>query len=376
MAKTSKRAAKGTVSIQDDRGWLRLQWTYRRKRYRLSLGLPSDRPGWAIAQARALKIEQDMRLEVFDETLNRYRGSEPIEKKGLSVVKLFEQYVAFKQQNLDSRTIEKYNGLTGHLKSQLSAMTVHELTEDLAFQFRDTLIKTLAPITVRERLAMLRSAWYWAIDRDIVSSNPWKNVKVKVPPKARPKPFTADEISRIIEGFRNDKDYCHYADVVEFVLHLGCRPGEAFGLKWKHLNKDCSVIWIGESWSRGQQKPTKTNRERQFTLTSRIQNLLLKRRPERPEPDTLVFPSKQGKPIDDHNFRNRAWKTILSRANVPYRKPYNTRHTFISHAISQGATPSQVSELVGNSEETIYRNYLGGIDGQVKLIELWEDEDD
>ncbi len=45
------------------------------------------------------------------------------------------------------------------------------------------------------------------------------------------------------------------------------------------------------------------------------------------DPDKSVFTSSKGNPIDDHNFRNRAWKSVLSRVGVEYRKPYNTRHT-------------------------------------------------
>ena len=368
-----KRAKKGSVSVGADKGWLRLSWRVSGKRYYLTLGLPDDRVNRAIAQQKALAIEKDILYNEFDPTLDKYR--QPSEDSdGLTAVELFEKYVEFKRQNLDARTIEKYVGLVGHLKRIFKKTQANVLSEDQAFTFRDRLVKELAPITVRERLAMLRSAWEWGRKRRLVTENPWTDVKIKVPPKAKPKPFTAWEIQQIIKGFRDDSDYQHYADVVEFVLSLGCRPGEAFGLKWKHLNGDCSVIWIGESWSRGQQKPTKTNRERAFTLTARLQNMLLERRPPNAKPDDLVFPSKRGKPIDDHNFRNRAWKTVLKRVNIPYRKPYNTRHSFVSHAIDQGLTPAEVSELTGHSEETIFRNYLGSVKGKVTLPELWDSE--
>lgn len=120
----------------------------------------------------------------------------------------------------------------------------------------------------------------------------------------------------ILEGFRSDQYYSFYTDLVEFLLSVGCRPGEAFGLKWKHLNNDCSVIWIGESWSRGRQKTTKTNEDRVFTLTPRLQQMLLACRLVGFKPDDLVFPGKGGKPIDDHNFRNRAWTSVLVKVGV------------------------------------------------------------
>ncbi len=81
-----------------------------------------------------------------------------------------------------------------------------------------------------------------------------------------PKPFSQEEIKAIIQGFEQDKYYSHYVEFVEFLFGTGCRTGEAIGLCWKHLNEDCSTVWIGESLSRGIRKATKTNRARTITL--------------------------------------------------------------------------------------------------------------
>jgi len=366
-----KKALKGSVVVQNFKGWLRLRWSWGGKRYVLSTGLPESHVNRTIAERKAKLIERDILTEQFDPTLARYKP-ETISENQISAIELFEKFTEYKRKQLDVRSIEKYFGLQTHLRQFFRSQKASDVTEDKGFQFRDWLSKKLAAITVRERLTMLRSCWQWGIKRGLVKVNPWMEVKLKVPPKQKPKPFTKDEIDRILKGFREDGIYCHYADVVEFLLSIGCRPGEAFGLKWKHLNDDCSVIWIGEAWSRGRQKATKTNEDRAFTLTPRLQKLLLKRRPLKWHPDDLVFPSPRGKPIDDHNFRNRAWQTVLERVGVTYRKPYNSRHSFVSHAAEQGLSPSEISEITGHSEETIFRNYLGSVKGRVQLPELWD----
>jgi integrase len=66
-----------------------------------------------------------------------------------------------------------------------------------------------------------------------------------------------------------------------------------------------------------------------------------------------VFQSARGGAIDDHNFRNRAWTTILEGLGVDYRKPYNTRHTFISHALDMGMNPVEVAQLTGHDVAAI-----------------------
>lgn len=365
------RAPKGSVKTEVDKGWLRLRWSWQGRRFVLALGLPDDPVNRTIAERKAKLIEADIKLEQFDPTLDRYRTQIPSE--GVSVVELFEQFTEFKRKQLDPASLDKYLGLMGRLKQFFRVQKAVQVTEDKAFQFRDSLLKNLAPITVRERLTLLRSCWQWGIKRKLVRENPWVEVKVKVPPQQKPRPFTRSEVGVILEGFKQDKDYSYYTDLIEFLLSIGCRPGEAFGLKWKHLNADCSVIWIGEAWVRGRRKATKTNEERAFTLTPRLQQMLLARRPARFKPDDLVFPSKQGKPMDDHNFR-RAWKIMLAKLGVEYRKPYNSRHSFVSHAVDRGLKPSEVSEISGHSEETIYRHYLGNVKGQVQLPELWAED--
>lgn len=340
----------------------------------MTLGLPDEPDNRTIADRKARIIEADIKLEQFDPSLDRYRVGVPAES--ITIVALFEQFTEFKRKQLDPDSLLKYIGLTGHLRQFFREQKAIQVSEDKAFKFRDRLLKTLAPITVRERLTLLRSCWQWGIKRRLVKENPWLEVKVKVPPQPKPRPFTSSEVAKILEAFRSDRHYSHYADLVEFMLSVGCRPGEAFGLKWKHLNSDCSVIWIGEAWVRGKQKPTKTNEDRAFTLTPRLQQMLLARRGQGWKPDDLVFPGKSGTPIDDHNFRNRAWTAMLTKAGVEYRKPYNSRHSFVSHAADRGLRPAEISEITGHSEETIYRSYLGNVKGQVVVPDLWGGDGD
>ncbi len=193
---------------------------------------------------------------------------------------------------------------------------------------------------------------------------------MKVPPKQQCKPFTKEEIGAIIQAFRTDCYYHHYADYVEFLFGTGCRTSEAIGLRWKHLSDDCSTVWIGESLSRGVRKPTKTNRARTVTLTLNLQAMLLKRKPANLDPDELVFSSPKGGAIDDCNFRNRAWKTILTRLEIDYRKPYTTRHTLISHALDLGMNPVMVAQLTGHDVQVLYENYAGNVNSRPRLPEL------
>lgn len=163
---------------------------------------------------------------------------------------------------------------------------------------------------LKEPISLLKAYWHWGQKKGLVELNHWEELvlRVKVPPKRPPRFFSREEIDAIILGFRSDRYYSYYADYVESLFGTGCRTGEAIGLRWKHLSDDCSIVWIGESLSRGVRKSTKTNKARTIDLTSELQATLLARRPANLNPDGLVFTSPIGKPIDNQNFRNRAWR--------------------------------------------------------------------
>ena len=78
-------------------------------------------------------------------------------------------------------------------------------------------------------------------------------------------------------------------------------------------------------------------------------------------PDDLVFPAPKGDTISDFNFRRRAWKNMLEKLDIDYRKPYATRHTAISHALANGANPMAVAEQTGHDPQILFKHYASAI---------------
>ena len=381
-----KKSAKGTVKVESDRGRLRLRFTCQGKRYYFAIGLPNTDINRKVAEQRARQIELDILSGNFDPTLEKYKPERSAEKTNVSLLtsgELLEQFIASKAQSVSTpRSLEKYKTVLKHLqtfrckdglsKGPLANKPAIDLGTDCTEQFYQHLANKLTELTLKQSLVWLSAGWQWGLKKRLVEYDPWKALasRVKVPPKQMPKPFTREEVRAIVEGFQSDRYYAHYADYVEFLFGTGCRTGEAIGLRWKHLNENCTTVWIGESLSRKVRKATKTNRARTITLTLKLQSLLLARRPENPDPEGLVFVSPKGKPIDDHNFRNRAWKSVLERLGIEYRKPYNTRHTLISHALDMGMSPVTVAQLTGHDVQTLFENYAGNVNSRAILPEL------
>lgn len=371
---TIEKAAKGTVSVEVFQGRLRLRWRQGSKRYTLSLGLPDSKVNRTVAQQKASQVQLDIISGNFDPTLKKYKPHIFTQLAQISVVALFENFCEYKSKSLSEKTLEKYKATLGYLRRFFEDQRVSTINVANAEKFSEWLTaQELSPGQCKRRLEEVRACWNWGLKEDLAEDNPWTELpkRIKISPKQMPKPFSKEEVEAIIQGFRTDRYYDYYADYVEFLFGTGCRTGEAIGLRWKHLTDDCSTAWIGESISRGVHRATKTNKARTVTLTSKLQKMLLAKRPLTSDPDGLVFTSPKGGPIDDHNFRNRAWEKILNKLGIDYRKPYNTRHTLISHALAQGMNPVDVAQLTGHDVQTLYENYAGSVNSRPRLPEFY-----
>ncbi len=93
---TPKKSSKGTVSIEEFQGRLRLRWRYQGKRFTLSIGLPDSKVNRQVAQQKATTIELDIASGNFDASLKKYKPQ--IQNiSSITVVTLFEEFVATKK---------------------------------------------------------------------------------------------------------------------------------------------------------------------------------------------------------------------------------------------------------------------------------------
>jgi integrase len=366
------KSQKGKVKVENDKGWLRLRFTHLGKRYAFALGYPDTVIGWKLAESKAQQIELDILSYNFDPTLAKYKPERQAganQSDVLSVPGLFQRFMDYKAKGLSAKTMEKYRATYNYLVKFFQNKAVDALNESAAEEFAKWQFgKKLSQDQVKRRLEELEACWLW----HKVEQNPWKVVgdRIKVPPKQKPKPFTREEIQKILEGFGGDRHYKHYLNFVEFLFGTGCRIGEAIGVRWKHVTDDCSQVWIGEQITRGNRKATKTNRARTITLTPKLQAMLLSRKPNKPDPEGLIFTAPKGGALDDHNFRNRPWKNVITQLGIDYRKPYNTRHTLVSHALDLQMNPVLVAELTGHNVKTLYEHYAGNVNSRPTLPEL------
>jgi integrase len=379
VMKVEQKASKGSVGVEtfQDRLKLRLPChLFGGKQKYLTLGMSDTSENRKLAEAKAKQIESDIAFERFDPTLAKYKPQihltlvAPTESQQLPIlIELWDKYTTYKSKTLSITTINKDFKKT---RNHIASLPTHKLSE--AVIIRDFLLEKLTPDATKRVLIQLKACCDWATDCELISNNPFIGMsqKVRVAVKDEDEtinPFNKGEQEQIIAAFERNMYYNHYTNYVRFLFMTGCRTSEAIGLSWGHINSNLTLITFSEAVVEGNRKDTKTHKSRKFPINQSLKELLLSIKPSNPNADTPVFKAPKGGLIDAHNFLNRAWKTVLSGLNVPYRPQYHTRHTFITNCLETGVSVVQVAKWVGNSPEIIMKHYAGTI-RQVQVPEF------
>jgi integrase len=352
---------KGAVSVEIDKGSLRLRWRVLGKRYYLSLGMTDTLLNRRMAEIKATKISLDIGSNNFDETLEKYRPKRQkteVALRPVSVVDIYNQFLEAKAREVGKVTIGKYRSLIPNL----DWFATRALSVASAEDFLDWLKPQNEPVTVKRKIDYLAQAYEWAIAKNIAIENPFKELsrRVKVPVKAGARPFSLDEVKLILIGF--ESKYPHYRNYVFFCLSTGMRLGEAINLQWSALSDECDRIEVID---------TKRNKIRRFRLSEPVATMLRSHRLDDFKQNDYVFTTPNGHHMSRCNFRSRVWIPALESVGVDYRKPYTTRKTFISHALASGMNPMAIAELTGHDPDVLFDHYAAYIDSQPELPNLF-----
>jgi integrase len=369
-----QKNSKGSVTITNNSGRIRLRWRYHKTRYSLNL-FSFSKTNLLHAKKVAVSIEHDMLLGSFDKTLQKYNPKytlTPSETSKKSLVDHFNEWV-ISYKNRDVNKDVDYN-LTMKMLKRIGSLSPIEVLKKLNEE-------AIAPKTYNTRLRILKGFYNWALKGGLIKANPFEDVsnrKMNKGDRKGRKPFTTEEINAILNAMQKNT-FCpvnsrylhsHYFPFIYFIFQMGVRPAEAIGLRVTHVDFEKKVIQIREALARTIlgthaaariRKETKNGKQRVLPLDNTLTSILLPLI-ENKDPDDLVFLSPKGFPIDDKMFQRRVFRKVLEGLGIEHRVLYACRHTFGSRCIHEGLTPVMTAFLMGNNPETALRNYTHLID--------------
>jgi integrase len=190
------------------------------------------------------------------------------------------------------------------------------------------------------------------IDRDI--SAQIRNLSNRT---KEPNPFVPNEIKLILKHSDGQT-----RNLFQFAFWTGMRTSELIALEWGDVDFQRGVVKVCRASVRRVIKFPKTQSgEREVKLLEPALEALNAQKPFTFRAKKRIFHNpKTNKPWEtDGQIRKTAWIPVLKAANILYRNPYQTRHTYASMMLSAGENPMWVASQMGHKDWGMLRKTYG-----------------
>ncbi|WP_290478766.1 tyrosine-type recombinase/integrase [Hyphomonas sp. UBA1923] len=202
-----------------------------------------------------------------------------------------------------------------------------------------------SPATVNRYLASLSVMYTHAVNEwGWVNDNPVRKVRRPSEPRGRVRFLSDDERQRLLTACRESPNKLLYPLVI-VTLSTGARRGEMLNLRWPEVDLKRNVIRLHE---------TKNDERRSIPIVSLAHKVLTQLRASAPNSTGYVFPRPDGtKPVHIDND----WAIALTKANIEDFRFHDLRHSAASYLAMNGATPSEIAEVLGHKTLQMVKRY-------------------
>jgi integrase len=279
----------------------------------------------------------------------------------LTVAEFMNRWLTESGRNrLRPKTYKDYSGLTRlHIVPALGHIKLRNLTPLHVQSFYGSKLESgLSKRTVEYIHTVLHSALKQAVRWELVPRNVTEAVDPPRPERKERPTFNLDQARLFLEAARDNG----WGALYILAIQTGMRRGELFGLRWDDVDLDNGWLHVrqalapdGKSFS----LPKTAKGRRRIRLTPEAIEALKKHRIAQHQKRLkqgsvwrdhgLVFCSSVGTPMGPDNFIKRQYKPLLRRAELPYIRFHDLRHTFASLMMPNVQNPQIVQEMLGNS---------------------------
>lgn len=270
-------------------------------------------------------------------------------KSSLTVETWLYQWLDSKEKSLKSSTYDGYLKTIKHvLIPKFGNVPIVDIKKGYIREWCETL--ECSEKRMKNVISVFRSALQDAVYFEHITDNPLYNFKIRrneAPRESDVDPFTKDEQSAILAVCDGQ-----IKNLFQFAFWTGLRTSEIIALEWRDIDFDRMTANIRRART---QVATKAETTKTRSGTREIKLLspaleALERQREFTKKGVIFLNPRTGLHWEgDAPIRKTAWTPALKRAEVRYRRPYQTRHTFASMMLSSGEPIAWVSNQLGHS---------------------------
>ena len=255
-----------------------------------------------------------------------------------------------------------------HLNPIIGAKKLARLSpKDVHSLYRVKLTNGLSRGRVRKIHVTLNRALKDAVRWRYISRNPAEEVSPPHEYQREIHVLTPEQVKLLLTAARDDRLEAAYV----LPATVGLRQGECLALRYEDIDFKQGMLSIRRTVWRNQVYPPKTPHSRRTIKLPEIALDALRRHRDKrnsANDESWLFPTKNGNPVDAHNFIHRPWKRMLRKAGLPETTRYHDlRHGAASLLLSRGVPVPAVSSLLGHRDSSItlrvYAHMIDGMDG-------------
>jgi integrase len=201
-------------------------------------------------------------------------------------------------------------------------------------------------------IAVLSKMFALAVRWRMRDDNPAKGIERNLEHHRR-RYLSSDELMRLTTALAKYPDQ-QAANVIRLLLLIGCRRGEALGMRWADID-----LATGK-WSKPPSS-TKQKEHHEVPLSAPLRQLLSEMRDAQASKHSkrplgeFVFPSLS----DSGHLEGfkRSWRTICKAAKITNLRVHDLRHSYASQLVSGGASLPLIGALLGHASPATTARY-------------------
>ena len=273
-----------------------------------------------------------------------------------TVSEALEKWLVSMKRSAATSTLRDYkSSVTFHLIPAFGHLRIDQVTASTVRAWIGTLTK-ITNKRINNILVPLRGILSDAFHDGLIDKNPMDRIKNLPLDTREPDPFTIDEIGLILAECDPES-----RNLFQFAFWTGLRTSELVGLEWGDIDWKRGSVFVRRASVRGVVKETKTKAGmREVKLLDRAIEALEAQKEYSLLAGGRIFtsPFTHAPWTGDTAILHR-WMTVLRKAGVRYRNPYQTRHTYASMLLSAGENPMWVAAQMGHADWGMIRKRYG-----------------
>ncbi|WP_273150762.1 tyrosine-type recombinase/integrase [Methylophaga thiooxydans] len=273
---------------------------------------------------------------------------------------LLDDWLDNKSSEVKASTYEDYGKSVLILKREFGQLDANELSLSIVKKFCNT--SEASAKRLNNLISPLRQTLQEAVYDEIIEKNilnGWSCKKKRNKPHSSSvDPFNSEEQLAILSELHGQGH-----NLIKFAFWSGLRTSELIALMWEDIDFENKKATIARALTQAANsfEDTKTISSRREIKLLQPAIEALQAQKEYTYPSGVIFHNpRTDKPwTGDQPIRRTLWIPTLKKANVRYRRAYQTRHTYASMMLSAGEHPMWVASQMGHADWSMIARIYG-----------------